>query len=243
MSSDIKKIGGKNYNKNMLQNAEDISSRKKGGKLSLADAKKVFSGIDSGEINEVNRRTVSYLLETYTFTESALKWIEETVAAGDSFIEPEIEQEKAVYNEIYRNDIEETESVSNLEKKGSRGRIFIIAFILLLIAAIVGFFLINKDKDPYPAEIQESKDLYTDDETILPVAIEDSEPEKTVIPEESDVKAYEYYTVKEKDTLVLISIKLYGDYTRWQDIYRLNSDIIRDPGLVYPGQKLKLPQK
>jgi nucleoid-associated protein YgaU len=51
----------------------------------------------------------------------------------------------------------------------------------------------------------------------------------------------EYYTVQVKDDLVGISEKLFHDYSKWREIYLANRDIIKDPALIYPGQKLKIP--
>ncbi len=52
----------------------------------------------------------------------------------------------------------------------------------------------------------------------------------------------EYYTVKVKDDLVTISEKLFhGDYSKWREIYQANRDIIKDPAIIHPGQKLKIP--
>lgn len=47
------------------------------------------------------------------------------------------------------------------------------------------------------------------------------------------------YTVKKGDYLYKIA-KEYG--TTWQEIYKLNKDIIDDPDLIYPNQVLKMPE-
>lgn len=49
------------------------------------------------------------------------------------------------------------------------------------------------------------------------------------------------YTVKKGDTLYNISKKELGDGARWKEIYNLNKDKIENPDLIYPDQKLTLP--
>lgn len=51
------------------------------------------------------------------------------------------------------------------------------------------------------------------------------------------------YTVKKGDTLYNISKKELGDGSRWKEIYNLNKDKIKNPDLIYPDQKLTLPNK
>lgn len=49
------------------------------------------------------------------------------------------------------------------------------------------------------------------------------------------------YKVVEGDTLWNIAKKYLGDGERYTEIYQLNKDIIVNPNLIYPGQKLKMP--
>lgn len=51
------------------------------------------------------------------------------------------------------------------------------------------------------------------------------------------------YTVRQGDNLSWIARRIYGDASRWRDIYNLNRAQIRDPDLIYPGQVLKLPPR
>lgn len=48
------------------------------------------------------------------------------------------------------------------------------------------------------------------------------------------------YTVKPGDYLIKIS-KRFGDSTLWRAIYKANSDRIKNPDMVHPGQKLIIP--
>jgi nucleoid-associated protein YgaU len=70
--------------------------------------------------------------------------------------------------------------------------------------------------------------------------------QKAVVPEPSpartDNRAPEKtYTVVKGDCLWNIAAKHLGSGSRYTEIYNLNTDIIKNPNLIYPGQVLKLP--
>jgi nucleoid-associated protein YgaU len=50
-----------------------------------------------------------------------------------------------------------------------------------------------------------------------------------------------YYTVQKGDSLSKIA-KNYSGVT-WQEIFEANRDQIKDPNLIHPGQKLRIPRK
>lgn len=51
------------------------------------------------------------------------------------------------------------------------------------------------------------------------------------------------HTVQRGDSLSGIAFTYYGDYSKWRDVYKLNKEVIgKDPGMIKPGMKLKLPQ-
>lgn len=52
----------------------------------------------------------------------------------------------------------------------------------------------------------------------------------------------EYYVVKSGDSLSKIAKSVYGDAQQWQKIFQANNDQIKDPNLIYPGQKLVIPK-
>ncbi len=68
--------------------------------------------------------------------------------------------------------------------------------------------------------------------------------EKT--PETTTEGDYRIYTVKyrpgDRDCLWKIAEKFYGDGLKWKLIYNANKDKIRNPDLIKPGWKLKIPE-
>jgi nucleoid-associated protein YgaU len=54
-------------------------------------------------------------------------------------------------------------------------------------------------------------------------------------------KGAQSYTVAKGDTLSRIAQQFYGDAKQWKKIYEANSDSIKNPDLIYPGQVLKIP--
>lgn len=58
--------------------------------------------------------------------------------------------------------------------------------------------------------------------------------------EVTDAPAQEEYTVKSGDSLSKIASH-YG--LKWKDIFEANKDVIKNPDLIQPGWKLKIPKK
>ncbi|HNO26964.1 MAG TPA: OmpA family protein, partial [Leptospiraceae bacterium] len=83
-----KTIKGKKYDKELLDMAEEFVSGKGDGRISLAEAKKLIEAVkDGNEYTDVEKRTVEYIRNNYTFTESADKWFRTEIrkwAAGKS---------------------------------------------------------------------------------------------------------------------------------------------------------------
>jgi nucleoid-associated protein YgaU len=55
--------------------------------------------------------------------------------------------------------------------------------------------------------------------------------------------ATKIYVVKAGDSLSKIAKREYGDANAWKAIFEANRDQIKDPNLIQPGQKLKIPPK
>jgi nucleoid-associated protein YgaU len=61
-------------------------------------------------------------------------------------------------------------------------------------------------------------------------------------PSATAVASETSYVVVEGDTLSAIAKRHYGNGAQWRRIYDANRDIIDDPDLIYPGQKLRIPE-
>ncbi|MBK9334366.1 MAG: LysM peptidoglycan-binding domain-containing protein [Ignavibacteria bacterium] len=49
------------------------------------------------------------------------------------------------------------------------------------------------------------------------------------------------YVVKSGDTLSKISKEMYGDANKYMDIFNANTDKLKDPDSIQPGQELNIP--
>lgn len=73
--------------------------------------------------------------------------------------------------------------------------------------------------------------------------------EEEKMPDFSDVQsgaestATRIYEVKAGDTLSKIAKQEYGDANAYMIIFEANRDILNNPNLIHPGQKLKIPPK
>ena len=56
-------------------------------------------------------------------------------------------------------------------------------------------------------------------------------------------EVYETYEVKSGDSLSKIAKRIYGNGSEWKRIFEANTDVLKDPNKIFPGQKLKIPQK
>ena len=65
-------------------------------------------------------------------------------------------------------------------------------------------------------------------------------PVETSRPTEASTPSRDY-TIRSGDSLSKIAKQFYGDAADWQKIYQANKDTIKDPNMIYPGQKIKIP--
>ena len=55
------------------------------------------------------------------------------------------------------------------------------------------------------------------------------------------VEAVEYYVIEKGDTLSGIAKKHYGKASDYPRISEANREVIKDPDLIFPGQKIRIP--
>lgn len=63
--------------------------------------------------------------------------------------------------------------------------------------------------------------------------------EKLVAPEQQ--AKIEYYVIQKGDTLSHIAKSFLGDAMAYPKIFEANREVIKDPNLIYPGQKIRIP--
>ncbi len=51
----------------------------------------------------------------------------------------------------------------------------------------------------------------------------------------------EYYVIQKGDTLSQIAKSFLGDAMAYPKIFEANREVIKDPNLIYPGQKIRIP--
>lgn len=51
----------------------------------------------------------------------------------------------------------------------------------------------------------------------------------------------EYYTIVKGDTLSALAKKHYGDASQYPRIFEANREVIKDPDLIFVGQKIRIP--
>jgi nucleoid-associated protein YgaU len=61
-------------------------------------------------------------------------------------------------------------------------------------------------------------------------------------PSPAPAAVEEVYVVVAGDSLSKIAKRLYGDANKWRQIHEANKDLIKNPDLIHPGQKLKIPR-
>ena len=61
----------------------------------------------------------------------------------------------------------------------------------------------------------------------------------TAPPAEKEV---DYYVVQSGDSLSKIAKEYYGNAMKYPEIFEANREVIKDPDLIYPGQKLRIPK-
>ncbi len=51
----------------------------------------------------------------------------------------------------------------------------------------------------------------------------------------------QYYEIEKGDSLWKVAEKFYGDGSKYKMIFEENREVIKDPDLIFPGQKIRIP--
>ncbi len=80
-------------------------------------------------------------------------------------------------------------------------------------------------------EVISKIDILADD------AAEDTAPRQLTEPDDVD-----FYIIKSGDTLSKIAREVYGNANLYNKIFEANREVIKDPNLIFPGQKIRIPK-
>ena len=75
-------------------------------------------------------------------------------------------------------------------------------------------------------------------EVVAKIQIDDVEGDIGVALESGNV---EYYVIQSGDSLSKIAEKFYQNAMEYPRIFEANREVIKDPDLIYPGQKIRIP--
>ncbi len=144
--------------------------------------------------------------------------------------------------------VQSAAAVSEVKREGSKKPVFtgviivILAVLAFLFAPRIKKYISGKREAPVRetapgkgevSEVNKSGEMKKE-------AAESGKSKEFPVPagEEKNI-----YTVKVKDQLTEISYKFYGNYKDWKIIYNANRERIKEPALIFPGQKLMIPEK
>ena len=118
----------------------------------------------------------------------------------------------------------------------------LIFVILIIIAMFVSSTCRDRVKGIFcPAVAPLEKQIGIQEQKIPDVKSLAEAPADQVKPAAPKEEEGNIYIVQVKDDLVSISEKMLGNSAKWIEIYNANRDIIKNPTMIFPGQKLKMP--
>jgi len=251
MKSYYKTISGIKYDKGMLEEADKSVAGKRDGRISMNDAKKIKrKALDGPGITEVELRTLNYIFDNYNFTPSAKDYFStflpiETTEATE--VSKAVKDTKAAEDTETVRISPEEEAVETIEETVTEVKGFLARYYLLIIVILLAIFFLYLYSDRL------YNFLIKDPETPVIVKIEDvneTDPEKDEVKVQQvpvapvvPVAGENEYIIKEKDTLFDISSRIYGDPGKWKQLYERNKDLLEDPSMIYPGQKIRTDLK
>ncbi len=62
-------------------------------------------------------------------------------------------------------------------------------------------------------------------------------------PQPEPEPEFTFYEIKPGDSLSKIAKRFYGDALKWPTLFEANKEVIQNPDLIYPGQKIRVPAK
>lgn len=268
MATYYKRIKGKNYDGKLINKADRSVKGRGDGRISLSDAKTLLKTVkDSNNYSEIEKATMRHIRDNYDFTPEADRWFRSQIrswAAVKSSPGPAARKKAAVKKapakkQPRRKQPMEQEYIAPpselIEREpisSGRTRSKVPAIIILvLIAVILGLFLYPKSKQWIKSRMGTS--IQTAETTVekpapqpaAPEAVQaekKAEPAAQVKPVPPPAEEGSFYVVQVHEGLINIAENELGDYKKWVDIYRANIKTIPPTLMLYPGQKLKMPE-
>ena len=62
------------------------------------------------------------------------------------------------------------------------------------------------------------------------------------VPAGVQVEEVAYYEIQKGDTLWKVATEFYGNGSKYTAIFEANREVIKNPDLIYPGQKIRIPK-
>ena len=75
-----------------------------------------------------------------------------------------------------------------------------------------------------------------------PAAVEEEEEEELTVEAGLEESSVEYYIIEKGDSLSKIAKEFYGNAMEYPRLFEANREVIEDPDLIYPGQKIRIPR-
>jgi hypothetical protein len=263
-----KKIKGRNYDGDLLKIADSVVKGRGDGRISLTDAKKILKTVkDSEDYTDVEKSTMQYIRDNYTFTAEANTWFRTEVrkwaatkgaggkkkpAGAKSTAGRGADKTAPVRDEpshVHAHGHAAVKKVTGKESGWGRKLLLTLVAVVILILAV---FIIRPLKDFFfgpgvkvskPDDLRTAGQMKEPDALKAPEQAAPREDKKTPEPvKETAIPEKGIYVVREKDNLIKIAEELTGDYRNWEKIFEANRDTIPGPAMIFVGQKLKIPE-
>ena len=99
-----------------------------------------------------------------------------------------------------------------------------------------------KSAEAKVAELEAKVDALQKEKAEKEAKVKELEAELASLKEQVE-KPYIVYRIKKDDTLRKIARQFYGDERKWKLIYEYNKDIIKNPDLIFPCVKIRIPKE
>jgi LysM repeat protein len=92
------------------------------------------------------------------------------------------------------------------------------------------------------AELREARRVRLEEARKKAAAAKAASVQKAEAEAAAAAAAARKYVVQPGDTLSAIALQFYGKANDWRKIHEANKDIIKNPGMIYPGQEFTIPE-